>query len=343
GVPKGAVHDLGSLVQNVWELGEEFGLSETDSAFLPLPLSHIFGMVALLAGFLFRGVTVLSEFSPAYFWDSILRLRATMVVGVPTMYSALVNMSPLPTSQIPVQFYLSGGAPLPNSLAREFKTRFGKQVIEGYGTTETKIISFNADGPIGSVGRPLPSVRIDIVDENDQVLSEAAQGEIRVTSPNLMQTYLNQPEATRAVLHEGHYHTGDIGYLKDGFLFISGRSKDMIIVAGNKVFPAEVESVLRQSPLVSEVAVFGVPHRKLGQLVKAAVVVKPGELCDLLCGDVEAQKVGRQELLLQFKAFCKQHLKRELRPMEWEFRPSSCPLPKTFTGKIDKKQLYADA
>jgi acyl-CoA synthetase (AMP-forming)/AMP-acid ligase II len=156
-----------------------------------------------------------------------------------------------------------------------------------------------------------------------------------------MKGYLNQPEATEQVLHRGHYHTGDIGYLRDGLLYISGRSKEMIIVAGNKVFPAEVEAVLRQHRLAHEVAVLGVPHRKLGQLVKAVIVVKSGELCDLLCGDDSMRKQAKEELTARFREFCQQNLKRELRPMEWEFRPISCPLPKTLTGKIDKKQLEA--
>lgn len=341
GVPKGAVHDLGSLINNVSELAATFGLAPEDRAFLPLPLSHIFGMAVLLAQLLTGGCVVLSDFHPRDFWSTVTRLKVTMVVGVPTIYGALINLPSPAVNEIPVQQYLSGGAPLPVSLAHEFEKRFGRRIVQGYGTTETKILCFNKDGPPESVGRALPSVVVEIVDQNDQIVPEGDSGEIRVAGPSLMKGYLNQPQASQQVLHRGHYHTGDIGYLRDGLLYISGRSKEMIIVAGNKVFPAEVETVLRQHPLAHEVAVLGVPHRQLGQLVKAVIVVKSGELCDLLCGDEAMRKQAKQELTARFREFCQQHLKRELRPMEWEFRPISCPLPKTVTGKIDKKQLEA--
>ncbi|HEY9870588.1 MAG TPA: AMP-binding protein [Candidatus Obscuribacterales bacterium] len=341
GVPKGAVHDLGSLINNVSELAATFGLRADDRAFLPLPTSHIFGMAVLLAQLLTGGCIVLSDFHPADFWNTVTRLKVTMVVGVPTIYGALINLPSPPANEIPVQQYLSGGAPLPVSLAHEFEKRFTRRIVQGYGTTETKILCFNKDGPPESVGRPLPSVVIEIVDQNDEVVGEGDSGEIRIAGPSLMKGYLNQPEASAQVLHRGHYHTGDIGYIRDGLLYISGRSKEMIIVAGNKVFPSEVETVLRQHPLAHEVAVLGVPHRKLGQLVKAVIVVKSGELCDLLCGDEAMKKQAKEELNARFREFCQQHLKRELRPMEWEFRPISCPLPKTLTGKIDKKQLEA--
>ncbi len=341
GIPKGALHGLGSLLNNCTELGETFGMSAEDTEFLPLPISHIFGMEIMLATLVFGGCVVLSDFRPPEFWGTIMRLRATMVVGVPTIYGALISMPSPPTAEIPVKHYLSGGAPLPVSLAEEFEKRFGSRIIEGYGTTETKILCFNADGLHGSIGKALPSVVIDIVDANDQVLPEGSSGELRVSGPSLMAGYLGQPEATQQVLHHGHYHTGDIGYFKDGLLYISGRSKEMIIVAGNKVFPTEVETVLRQHPLAHEVAVLGVPHTKLGQLVKAVIVIKAGEMCDLLCGDEPQAKEGKEKLTAVFREFCQQNLKRELRPMAWEFRPLSCPLPKTLSGKIDKKQLEA--
>jgi len=341
GVPKGAVHGLGSLLNNLSELGETFGMSEDDRAFLPLPISHIFGLEIMLASVIFGCGVVLSDFRLADFWTTVIRLRTTMVVGVPTIYGALISIPSPSVSEIPVKYYLSGGAPLPVSLAQEFERRFEKRIIEGYGTTETKILCFNADGPLGSIGRPLPSVIIEIVDSADQVLPEGGSGELRVSGPSLMTGYLSQPEATQLVLHQGHYHTGDIGYFREGRLYISGRLKEMIIVAGNKVFPSEVETVLRQHPIAHEVAVLGVPHTKLGQLVKAVVVVKAGELCDLLCGDSGQVKEGKEKLTAVFREFCQQHLKRELRPMAWEFRPLSCPLPKTLSGKIDKKQLEA--
>lgn len=339
GIPKGAVHQIGSLINNVSEMGSAFGLSDSDRSFLPLPVSHIFGIEVMMAALLYGGATIFADFNPSEFWNTVARLRSTMIVGVPTIYGALLSMPSPPKDDIAVEWYLSGGAPLPPTANEDFEKRFGRRIVQGYGTTETKILCFNKEGPLASVGRPLPSVAVEIVDEAGNVLPEGQQGEICIRGPSLMHGYLGQPEATASVLNNGRYHTGDIGYLADGYLYIAGRLKEMIIVAGNKVFPLEVEGVLRRHTLAAEVAVVGVPHTRLGQLVKAVVVIKPGPAAEMLEADAAAQKAARQELLSKFRLFCQENLKRELRPMEWEFRPPSRPLPKTLTGKIDKKQL----
>jgi long-chain acyl-CoA synthetase len=341
GVPKGAVHDLGTLLDNFVEIGTVFGLEEGNRALLPLPVSHIFGIEVTLAFLCLGGSMVFADFSPMDFWQTIERLKPTLVVGVPTIYGALLGLPhPGETCKI-VEFYLSGGAPLAPSLAEQFENIFGRRIVQGYGATETKITTVNKDGPVASIGRPIPSVKVEIVDGQENALPEGETGELRITAHCLMKGYLNQPDLTAEVLHGDHYHTGDIGYIKDGWVFISGRSKEMIIVAGNKVFPSEVESVLRQHPLAAEVAVVGLPHSKLGQIVKAIVVVPPGEWSSRLAQSAAEQKTAHEELKGSFRDFCAQNLKRELRPMDWEFRSSEQPLPKTHTGKIDKKQLQS--
>jgi long-chain acyl-CoA synthetase len=234
---------------------------------------------------------------------------------------------------------LSGGAGLPQSLADDFRTKFGQRLNNGYGSTESKIVALNVDGPELSVGKWIPSAKIDIVDANDCPLPDGEVGEIRISGSCLMQGYLGRPEETKAVLRNGHYYTGDLGYIKDGYLFICGRDKEMINVAGNKVFPAEVEDYLRQHPNVKEVAVFGVPHYKLGQIVKAVIVIKEGDLNTRYQSGSDQAKDAKREITDLLKIFCKEGLKRELRPMEWDFRPACEPLPKTNTGKVDKKQL----
>lgn len=339
GVPKGAVHDLGSLVNNFIEIGTVFGLKEGQSTLLPLPVSHIFGIEVMLAFLYLGGSVIFGDFTPAGFWPLIGRLKPALVVGVPTIYGALLSLPHPGDVCRSVEFYLSGGAVLPPSLADQFEKTFGRRIVQGYGATETKITTVNKDGPVDSVGRPIPSVRLEIVDENDQVLPAGQTGEICISGPCLMKGYLNQAEETQRVLHNGHYHTGDIGHIDDGWVFISGRSKEMINVAGNKVFPAEVESVLRQHPLAFEVAVVGMPHRKLGQIVRAVVVVPDGDWSTRLSKADSERKSAEEELKASFRDFCAQNLKRELRPMDWDFRPATSPLPKTHTGKIDKKQL----
>jgi long-chain acyl-CoA synthetase len=197
----------------------------------------------------------------------------------------------------------------------------------------------NINGPVESVGKIIPSVKVDIVDTDNNIVPPGETGEIRISGPCLMLGYLDNPEETAKVLSNSQYHTGDMGYVKDDYLFISGRNKEMIVVAGNKVFPTEVEDVLRQHPLVKEVAVVGIPNKQLGQAVKAIVVVREGEFSDRLESDQESRRGARQELIGQLRELCKQQLKRELRPMDWDFFPASQPLPKTSSGKVDKKQL----
>lgn len=343
GVPKGALHDLGTLMVNLKELGELVGLTEDKRCLLPLPLSHIFGLEVTLICQIFGASVIFTDLSPNGFFNAMAKYAPHVLVGVPTIYGAMLGLPREKVALDNAEVLLSGGAPLPVSLADQFQAAFGKKINNGYGSTESKIIALNLDGPNESIGKPVASVKVSIVDENDRPLEEGETGEIRIDGPILMQGYIDQPEATERVLHQMHYHTGDIGYIKDGYVFISGRAKEMIIVAGNKVFPVEVEGVLRQNQNVKEVAVVGVPHSKLGQIVKAIIVLKEGRLSDQLKGTTEMRKEARQELLAAFKEYSRETLKRELRPMDWEFRPDTEPLPKTMSGKVDKKSLEAVA
>lgn len=338
GMPKGAVHTMRTLVINMIELAEMARINDQKRGVLPLPLSHIFGLEVSLIALAYGMLVVFTELSPTGFVQSVAKHKPHVIAGVPILYGALMAAPKEALDLSAAEILLSGGSPLPISLAEEFNAKFGKRINNGYGATESKIVALNLDGPFESVGTIVPSVKIEIVDENDKPLPEGETGEIRIAGPILMQGYLGQPEVTQKVLHDGHYHTGDMGYFKDGYLFIAGRSKEMIIVAGYKVFPVEVEDALRKHPLVKEVAVLGHSHSKLGQIVKAVIVVNDGELSDKLSNDAD-KKEARQSLIAQLKDYCKDNLRRELRPMEWEFQPASQPLPKLASGKIDKKKL----
>jgi long-chain acyl-CoA synthetase len=339
GMPKGAVHSLDSLIINLIELGDMAGINDTMRGVLPLPLSHIFGLEVFWTAYIRGTVVVFSELSPTSFVQAVAKHKPHIIAGVPTLYGALLAAPKEALDLSNGVLLLSGGAPLPISLADEFEMKFGKRINNGYGSTESKIVALNQKGPIEAVGQIVPSVKIDIVNDQDEVLPLGDVGEIRITGPILMQGYLNMAEATTKVLRDGHYYTGDMGFFKDGNLYIAGRSKEMVIVAGYKVFPVEVEDALRKHPLVKEVAVLGQPHKQLGQIVKAVVVVNDGDLSNKLEGEAEQKKDARQHLLGELKEYCKGNLRRELRPMEWEFQPASKPLPKTGTGKVDKKQL----
>lgn len=341
GMPKGAVHDFASLLINLGELGDAASMDDKTKCLLPLPMSHIFGLEVMGVALVFGGTLVFCELEPTRFLGSLNRNKPQVVAGVPTLYATLLHAPDGAVDVKNARVLLSGGAPLPVALATEFEAKFGRRINNGYGSTESKIIALNIDGPVESVGRPVPSTSVKILDGQGQILDEGQEGEIVIDSRILMKGYLDQPEKTAEVLTAQGYRTGDIGFLKDGYIFISGRAKEMIVVAGNKVFPNEVEQVLMKHPAVAEVAITGQDHSKLGQIVKATIALCPGELDQKLsaASDDDEKKAAREELVASFKEFAKNNLKRELRPMVWDFRPSCQPLPKLRSGKIDKKQL----
>lgn len=340
GHPKGAVHTYYSLVDNLLELADLVSIKPDKKLLVPLPVSHIFGLEVLLICILKGATAVFCDLEPKSFIQSINKLKPNVIAGVPTIYGALLTQGSKKVDLENAEVLLSGGAPLPIPMARKFEAEFSKRLNNGYGSTESKLVCLNIDGPLESVGKPIPSVIFHIVDENGKVLPEGEEGEIYIKSNLLMKEYLNQPEKTQEVITENGYKTGDIGYLKDGYLFISGRAKEMIIVAGNKVFPIEVEQALGKNELVKEVAVTGQEHRRLGQIVKATIVISDTKISELLKSDDENKvKEARETALLNLKDYSKQNLKRELRPMVWDLKPADQPLPKTRSGKIDKKAL----
>lgn len=339
GMPKAALHDLRSLMKNLAELGQLVDLGPTKSGLLPLPLSHIFGLEVCFSCLIYGSKVIFSDLSAQGFIGALRSHKASILVGVPTIYGAMLGLPDGVIDLSKAEVLLCGGAPLPPSLAADFIAKFGKRINNGYGSTESKIIALNLDGPVESVGKIVPSTRIETINSDGKTLEQGEEGEICICSDILMHGYYQQPDMTEAVLSKNCYKTGDVGYIKDGYLFISGREKEMIITAGNKVFPSEVENVLLTHPLAQEVAVLGVPHRQLGQVVKAVVVVKEGNESTLLDGDEAQRKEARTSLLSSFKEHCKQHLKRELRPLDYDFRSFKNKLPKTLSGKIDKKSL----
>jgi len=306
-----------------------------------LPLSHIFGLEVTLICFIFGASVAFCDLTADGFFYCINKYDPHILVGVPTVYAAMLNIPDDKMKLKSAHILLSGGAPLPVSLAEDFLKKFGKKLNNGYGSTESKIIALNVTGPHESVGKPIPSVTVEIMGENEQVLGEGETGEIAISGASLMLGYVDNPEQTAKAIRNGRYYTGDLGHLKDQQIFISGRAKEMIVVAGNKVFPAEVEDVLLNHPNAAEVAVIGVPHKSLGQTVKAVIVIKDKSLSEKLKEGGEAKKAARQELISQFKDYSKDNLKRELRPMEWDFRAVGDYLPKTLSGKVDKKKLEA--
>jgi long-chain acyl-CoA synthetase len=160
----------------------------------------------------------------------------------------------------------------------------------------------------------------------------------------LMIGYLDNEEETQKVLRDGHYYTGDLGRFEDGNLFIAGRKKDVIKVAGVVVHAAEVEEALRNHPAVKDVAVTPVENKRLGEVIKATVVlVDDGVAEKLTSNKTDERQDAQRQLEREFRAFCKQHLSRYKRPMKWDFPDPHEGLPKTLAGKVDKKAVKAQS
>jgi long-chain acyl-CoA synthetase len=213
---------------------------------------------------------------------------------------------------------------MPVEIMHKFEKKYGIIILEGNGPTETSPVSY-VNPPylrkIGSVGPPLDGVRVRILDENEVELPVDAIGEICIQGPNVMQGYLNHPEATAEAMKGGWLHTGDLGKVdQDGYVYILDRKKDMIIVGGLNVYPREVEECLYKHPKVAAVAVIGVPDDLHGEIPIAIIVLKPGESND------------PKEYILH----CRKSLANYKCPRRVVFAEK---LPLTATGKVDKKQL----
>jgi long-chain acyl-CoA synthetase len=299
---------------------------------ITLPLFHATAQTAQMLAYFHLGGTLvlLPRFDPAALLAAMAAERTTHWIGVPTMYWTLLKHArdqniDVSRTAATLRLAVSGGAPMPLELMRDFEKTFGVRIIEGYGLSETSpVASFNhLDRPSkpGTVGQPLFAVDIMIVNDKDEPVETGQPGEVVVRGHNVMKGYYKQPEATAQAMRNGWFHTGDIGMFDaDGYLTIVDRKKDMILRGGFSVFPRELEEVILTHPGVSLVAVIGVPDERLGEEVKAFVVKKPG-------ADVTEDAL---------RAWCKEQFAAYKYPRLIEFRAE---LPMSATGKILKREL----
>lgn len=326
GRPKGVVLTHRNLVSNaVGGRGEEPAIRNEDKQLAVLPLAHAYGIVASNVAYL-NGTTVVMH--PRFDTNAVLaaieRHRISAFAGVPAMFVALLytpDAEKYDTSSL--QYCVSGSAPLPVSILKGFEQKFGCQIREGYGLSEGSAVlaghSLDMEQRPGSVGKPLPSIEVRIVDANDNPLPQGEIGEIVARGPNVMKGYYNMPEETEAALKNGWLHTGDMGrFDEDGYLYIVERKKDLIIRGGFNIYPRDVEEVLATHPAVIEAAVVGIPSERMGEEVKAFVVTR---------SPVDAETL---------KAYCRERLANYKTPSEIEFVSA---LPRNAIGKIDKKEL----
>ena len=283
GRPKAAMLSHGNISANIDQLLtlEQEAQHAGDVAFGVLPLFHIYGLTVVL-GLTFSGgasVVLVERFDPQSALATIAERKVTVLPGVPAMWTAWGNLPNVPADAFAnVRLATSGADRLPAEVARRVAEKFGLIVHEGYGLTEASPVVTSSAGEVahvGSVGIPLPGVDVRLVDTDGADALVGDSGEIWVRGPNVFKGYWENPTATAEVIDsQGWLHTGDIAVVDDcGFLSLVDRAKDLIIVSGFNVYPAEVEDVLNMHPGIDACAVVGVPHPYSGEAVKAYVVV----------------------------------------------------------------------
>jgi long-chain acyl-CoA synthetase len=302
GSPKAAMLTHGNLRANLEQIQRHPGreVAADDVGLGVLPLFHIFGLNVVLGLSLYTGASIvlLDRFDAASTLEAIARHHVTIVAGAPPMFAAWARLPGADTAALAgVRLALTGAAPLSEETRTAFESRFGVTLRQGYGLTEASPVVtssvFEGDPKPHSIGVPLPGVDVRLVDDEGEDALVGDSGEIWVHGPNVFTGYWHNAEATAlALTPDGWLRTGDIAVADDeGFLSIVDRAKDLIIVSGFNVFPAEVEDALLEHPDVAEVAVVGVAHPHTGEAVKAFVVPEPGS--SITESDVQAFCAGR--------------------------------------------------
>jgi long-chain acyl-CoA synthetase len=282
GRSKGAMLTHGNLLHNVESCRQVLAAVDHDRFVVLLPMFHSFMLcVGVLLPMIVGGSMVLirSLHPPRNVLQDIYRHRATILPAVPSFFRTLAA-APMP-SDLPLRICISGGAPLPVEILRDFNRHMPIPLIEGYGLSEASpVVSMNPiAGPHkeGSIGRPIPGVEVTVQDDAGNTLPMGATGEICVRGGNVMRGYWNQPEATGNALRNGWLLTGDVGHGDaDGYFYITDRKKDMLIVNGINVYPREIEELIYQIPGVKEAAVVGIPDARRGEHPVAFVAAKDG-------------------------------------------------------------------
>ncbi|MEO8536187.1 MAG: AMP-binding protein [Betaproteobacteria bacterium] len=291
GTPKGALLSHANMLSAGRAVAQSLALAPADRVLSSLPLYHINGQcIATVAPLVSGGSIVMPRrFSVSQWWPLVAAWRPTWLNMVPTIIAYLLNGAPLTAEEAAacrdIRFGRSASAPLPPEQHRAFESRFGISVIEAMGLTECASVAFTNPLDVGtrrygSPGRPL-GVVARVVDRDGAPLGDGARGEIELKGDNVMLGYYRAPDATAAAIRAGGWlATGDLGYRdSDGYYFITGRLKELIIKGGENIAPREIDEALLAHPAVLEAAAVGVPDPAYGQEILACVVVKPGASC----------------------------------------------------------------
>lgn len=282
--PKGVELTHQNLHSNCVDTIASLSLDDRYSFLNVLPPFHVFGLTAtvLVPALLGGTVYAIPRFSPMGMVRTIEKHKVSVMMAVPSMYAAVLKTKSATAECFSsVRLAVSGGEPLSNTVRDAFSERFGVRLDQGYGLTETSpvvsICAPQAHRP-GTVGRPIPNVEVRIVGESGGDVGAEEDGEIFLRGPGIMKGYYKRPDDTRAVIDpDGWFRTGDIGMIDtDGFLHITGRAKDMLIIGGENVFPREIEAVLETHEGVMQAAVIGVPDDLRGEAPVAFVIPREG-------------------------------------------------------------------
>lgn len=334
GRPKGVVLTHGNLASNTRSIVAYLDLGPSDRCLNVLPFYYSYGNSVLHTHAAVGGSLVL-ENSLVYPHQVVARIaaeRATGFAGVPSTYALLLQRVRLDEYDLDSLRYMTqAGGPMSPANIRKLRSALPRvRLFVMYGQTEatarlTYLPPERLTEKLGSVGLPIPDVAIQIRDERGQEIKRGDVGEVCARGPNVMRGYWKDPAATAEVVQDGWLRTGDLGYMdNDGYIFLQGRSKDMIKSGAHRIAPQDIEEVISELPEVLEVAVVGIPDDILGQAIKAAIVVQPG-------ASLQATAV---------KAHCHARLASYKVPRHVEFMSQ---LPKTASGKIQRFRLINEA
>ncbi|MFZ2349798.1 MAG: long-chain fatty acid--CoA ligase [Candidatus Bipolaricaulis anaerobius] len=331
GRPKGAMIPHRQVLWNCINTVISWGLTEHDVSPLFMPLFHAGGLFAFLTPLLYVGgrVVLIRTFEA----EEVLRViedeRCTVILGVPTVYRMLLDAPEFPSVDFrSVRFFISGGAPLPVDLVREWIAKKGGVFRQGYGLTEVGANCFSMTDEesvrkLGSVGKPMFHSEMMLADEHGREVHPGEAGELLIRGPHVCTGYWRNPEATTEAIVDGWFRTGDLARRdNEGFYYIVGRVKDMIISGGENIYAAEVEATFREHPAVADAALIGTPDPKWGEVGLMVVVLKPGAAATT------------EEL----QAFCGERLARYKVPKKVVFAET---LPYSAYGKVLKAELRA--
>ena len=327
GNPKGVMLSHRNFCFGGPNIAQNYGLRESDITIAVLPMVHVFAIASPFFGSLSSGgtVVIVERFKPQTIFETIAKYGVTWFPGVPTMFVYLLNALSENTFDLStLRMGLSGGASLPVEVLKRWEEEFRVGIIEVYGLTEsTGLVTANPVYGIrkaGSIGINVSGVSAKVVDKNQQEVPPGQVGELIFRGPNATKGYFHLPEQTSEKITEGWVHTGDHAYRdEDGYFYIVGREKELIISGGYNIYPREIEEVLHGHQAVQEAAVIGVPDALKGEVPKALVALREGAA------------VTEGELL--------EYCKKNLAPYKMPKIKFMKELPKNPTGKIMKNEL----